>query len=121
MLSKPTANTWSESNSASLHQTQGASNFSNTLVWNNLPLPEVSEATRQKIIEAGQGVLEARELHPERSLAAHYNPLAMDPRLVKAHDKLDAVVDRAFGAKRTCTTEKERQEILFARYAELSS
>lgn len=96
-------------------------NFSNTLVWNNLPLPEVSEATRQKIIEAGQGVLEARELHPERSLAAHYNPLAMDPRLVKAHDKLDAVVDRAFGAKRTCTTEKERQEILFARYAELSS
>ncbi len=25
MLSKPTANTWSESNSASLHQTQGAS------------------------------------------------------------------------------------------------
>lgn len=25
MLSKPTANSWSESNSASLHQTQGAS------------------------------------------------------------------------------------------------
>ncbi|MCM3484185.1 DNA methyltransferase [Kocuria rosea] len=95
--------------------------FSGTVVWNNLPLPPVAEATRQKIIEAGHGVLEARELHPEKSLAAHYNPLAMDPKLVKAHDKLDAVVDRAFGAKRTCTTEKERQEILFARYAELSA
>lgn len=95
--------------------------FSNTLVWNNLPLPPREAATRQKIIDAGHGVMAARDLHPERSLAAHYNSLAMDRQLVKAHDKLDAVVDRAFGAKRTCTTEKERQEILFARYADLTS
>ncbi|WP_144836001.1 DNA methyltransferase [Kocuria rosea] len=95
--------------------------FSNTIVWNNLPLPATTELTRQKIIDAGHGVEEARNLHPERSLADHYNALAMDPQLIKAHDKLDAVVDRAFGAKRTCTTEKERQEILFARYAELTS
>ena len=26
-----------------------------------------------------QGVLDARTLHPERSLADHYNPLVMDP------------------------------------------
>lgn len=95
--------------------------FSKKLVWNTLPLPTVDDATRQKIIEAGRGVLEARQSHPEKSLAGHYNPLAMDRQLVKAHDKLDAVVDRAFGAKRTCTTEKERQEILFARYADLTS
>lgn len=95
--------------------------FSKKLVWNTLPLPSVDDATRQKIIEAGRSVLEARELHPDRSLADHYNSLAMDPQLVKAHGKLDAVVDRAFGAKRTCASEKERQEILFARYAELSS
>ncbi|WP_272027937.1 class I SAM-dependent DNA methyltransferase [Kocuria rosea] len=96
-------------------------NFSNTLVWNNLPLPAVGEATQQKIIDAGHGVLDARTLHPERSLAHHYSPLAMDPQLVKAHDKLDGVVDRAFGAKGSCASEKQRQEILFARYAELAA
>ena len=37
--------------------------FSNTLVWNTLPLPEVSEAERGKLIQAGAGVLEARALH----------------------------------------------------------
>lgn len=93
--------------------------FSKRLSWNTLPLPAVSDSQRQEIIETGQKVVAARELHPDRSLANAYNPLAMDPQLVKAHDKLDAVVDRAFGAKRTCTGEKQRQEILFARYAEL--
>ena len=81
----------------------------------------MEDTTRAKIIAAGHGVLAARSAHPERSLADQYNPLAMDPELVRAHDKLDAVVDRAFGAKRTCATDEERLEILFARYAELSS
>ncbi|MDK6499227.1 hypothetical protein QP341_25475, partial [Escherichia coli] len=51
--------------------------FSNTLVWNTLPLPEISETDRDKLIEAGAGVLAARAEHPERSLAQHYAPLAM--------------------------------------------
>ena len=94
--------------------------FSNTVVWNNLPLPKLEPETRQKIIDAGHGVLEAREKHPERTLAQHYNPLVMDPELLKAHAKLDASVDTAFGAKGSCEDEKQRQEILFARYAELT-
>ncbi|GAB4097669.1 N-6 DNA methylase [Brachybacterium horti] len=94
--------------------------FSATVVWNNLPLPEVSEDVRQKIIDAGHGVLEARALHPERSLAEHYNPLAMQPALIKAHDDLDRVVDKAFGARKALHTEEERQQILFKRYAELT-
>ena len=93
--------------------------FSKKLVWNTLPLPWVSQDVRESIIEAGTKITEARALHPDRSLANAYNRLAMDSLLVRAHDKLDAVVDRAFGAKRTCKGEKERQEVLFARYAEL--
>ena len=95
--------------------------FSNTLVWNTLPLPEVDEGLRQKIIEAGKSVLEARALRPERSLADHYNPLAMDPALLTAHRTLDKVVDKAFGCKIADPTEQDRQETLFARYAELTS
>lgn len=94
--------------------------FSNTLTWNTLPLPAPAPALREKIIAAGQNILEVRALHPERSLAEHYDPLAMDPALIKAHRALDTVVDKAFGAKSTCRSEQERQETLFARYAELT-
>lgn len=94
--------------------------FGSTLSWYTVPLPPVTDELHDQIIAAGQGVLDARALHPERSLAEHYNPLVMAPELVKAHAKLDAVVDRAFGAESTCTDEKQRQEILFARYAAMT-
>lgn len=94
--------------------------FSNTLTWNTFPVPDLDDKTRAAAIKAGQGVLDARALHPDRSLADAYNPLAMDPALVKAHDKLDRVVDKAFGAERKLTTERQRLEILFVRYAEMT-
>ncbi|OIR46437.1 DNA methyltransferase [Corynebacterium sp. NML130628] len=93
--------------------------FANTLTWNTFPVPELDDKTRQRIIDAGKKVLAARELHPERSLAEHYNPLAMDPALLKAHAALDKEVDKAFGAPRKRTSEKQRQEILLAAYATL--
>ena len=88
--------------------------FSNTLVWNNLPLPKVVDELRLKIIEAGKGVLAARALHPERSLAEHYNPLAMDPALLKAHAELDKVVDKAFGATKALKSNEERLQVLLS-------
>ncbi|MCT2188412.1 MULTISPECIES: DNA methyltransferase [Corynebacterium] len=94
--------------------------FANTLTWNTFPVPELDKKTRQRIINAGKKVLDARALHPERSLAEHYNPLAMSPELVKAHDALDREVDKAFGAPRKLTTERQRQELLFVSYAELT-
>lgn len=94
-------------------------NFSNTIVWNNLPLPKIDPSLREKIIDAGQEVLKVREKYPERTLAQHYNPLVMDPALLKAHARLDTFVDKAFGAKGVCEDEKQRQEILFERYADM--
>lgn len=96
-------------------------NFANTLTWNTFPVPELEEKQREAIIKAGEKVLEARALHPERSLAEHYNPLAMAPELLKAHDALDKAVDTAFGAPRKLTTEKQRLELLFKNYEELTS
>lgn len=95
-------------------------NFANTLTWNTFPVPELDDEPRQRIIEAGQKVLAARELHPERSLAEHYNPLAMDPALIKAHDALDKEVDKAMGAPRKLTAERQRQELLFENYARMA-
>lgn len=95
-------------------------NFAATLTWNTFPVPDIDNTSKERIIAAGKKVLEARELHPGRSLADHYNPLAMDPALLKAHDALDKEVDKAFGAPRKLSTERQRQELLFENYARLS-
>ena len=101
--------------------------FANTVVWNNLPLPQISEEQRRKVIAAGRKVLAAREAIEERagkpvSLADMYASLAtMDPALRAAHDELDSAVDIAFGATRRCSSDAKRLEILFERYQELAA
>ena len=95
--------------------------FANKVVWNTLPLPEVSDKQRAAIIAAGQGVLEARAEQPGVSLADMYNPLAMSPSLLKAHRALDRAVDRAFGARKALETNEQRLAILFKRYQEMTA
>lgn len=95
--------------------------FANKIVWNTLPLPEVSDKQRAAIIAAGQGVLAARAEQPGVSLADMYNPLAMAPSLLKAHRALDRAVDRAFGARKALETNEERLAILFKRYQEMTA
>lgn len=95
--------------------------FSNKIVWNTLPLPEVSDKRRTAIIAAGQGVLDARAEQPGVSLANMYNPLAMAPSLLKAHRALDRAVDRAFGARKALETNEQRLAILFKRYQEMTA
>ena len=95
--------------------------FASTLTWNTFPVPDLADGSRGKIIAAGKKVLDVRAHHPERSLADHYNPLAMDPALIRAHDGLDREVDRALGASRKLTNDRQRLELLFVRYAELTA
>ncbi|WP_053089337.1 class I SAM-dependent DNA methyltransferase [Rothia dentocariosa] len=100
--------------------------FANTIVWNNLPLPPVSEDLRARIIAAGKKILAAREAIEERAgervgLDKMYASLDdMDPALRKAHEELDLVVDVAFGASRPCTSNNQRISILIDRYLELT-
>lgn len=100
--------------------------FSNTIVWNNLPLPPVSEDLRARIIAAGKKILAAREAIEECTgervgLDKMYASLDdMDPALRKAHEELDSVVDIAFGASRPCTSNDQRISILIDRYLELT-
>lgn len=95
--------------------------FSASIVWNNFPIQPLSVEMRQSIIDAGNGVVAARNLRPKRSLAQHYDPANMAPELIAAHEQLDSVVDEALGAEGRCDTERECQQILFTRYAELTA
>ena len=94
--------------------------FSNTIVWNNLPLPQLSDELRQKVIDAGRGVIDARAGHEGQSLADLYDPDFMPADLRKAHQRLDKVVDAAFGAKKPCSSNDERLQVLFDRYVEMT-
>src|SRR5699024_7084995 len=95
--------------------------LSNTLTWNTFPVPNFDAGARRAIINAGQKILDARELTQERSLEDLYDPypVAASGPVQKAHDDLDRIVDRIFGAHRRLTTEKQRQELLFPAYEQL--
>ena len=95
-------------------------NFSNTLVWNNLPLPGISEDLKREIIAAGKNILNVRDLWPETSLADMYNPLGMKKELLSAHRLLDVAVDKAFGATKPLTDNVQREGLLFQQYLNLT-
>jgi hypothetical protein len=95
--------------------------YSNAIVYNNYPWPEsVTDAKRQAVENAAQAVLDAREEHPQASLADLYDPLAMPSNLVKAHARLDRAVDRCYRSQ-PFPNERNRVEYLFKLYQKLTA
>lgn len=95
--------------------------YSIGIVYNNFPWPDnPSEAHQQKIEQAAQAVLDARAQFPGATLADLYDPLTMPPALVKAHQKLDAAVDAAYG-KKNFKNDAERVAFLFELYRKYTS
>lgn len=95
--------------------------FSNTLVWNSLPLPPVGPELKAQIIQEGLEIIKVRETFQGKSLADIYNPLGMSPNLIKAHENLDRLVDKAFGAKKPLSNNVERETLLFEQYLNLTN
>jgi hypothetical protein len=105
--------------------------YSVTIVYNNFPWPALTPTLSQRereqtsspnrLIEAAaQAVLDARAQFPGSTLADLYDPLSMPPALLKAHQKLDAAVDKAYG-KTGFKSDAERVAFVFARYQALRS
>lgn len=93
--------------------------FSNTIVWNNLPIPVLDTAARETIIQAGKAIEAARDAHSDRTLAELYRPETMPADLRSAHDAVDSLVNRAFEARSKRPALVERQRLLFDRFAQL--
>ncbi|MCC7476165.1 MAG: hypothetical protein IT425_12280, partial [Pirellulales bacterium] len=79
-----------------------------------------SDTKRNKVEEAAQAVLDAREAYPDCSLADLYDPLVMPANLVKAHAKLDRAVDRCYRTQ-PFASERNRIEYLFNLYQQLTA
>lgn len=66
-------------------------------VYNNFPWPEATASQKAKIEQTAQGILDARNLYPDSSLADLYDPLTMPPELRKAHQVNDRAVMQGYG------------------------
>ena len=93
--------------------------YSNTIVYNNFPWPSPTLEQKAKIEQTAQGILDARALYPDSSLADLYDPLTMPPELRKAHDRNNVAVMKAYGFP-TSMSEADCVAALMKMYQELT-
>lgn len=71
--------------------------YSINIVYNNFPWPTPTDEKKAKIEQTAQGILDARALYPDSSLADLYDELTMPPELRRAHQANDRAVMDAYG------------------------
>lgn len=94
--------------------------YSNTIVYNNFPVPPLTDAAREQLTVAALRILDVREYHCERTLAELYDPDLMPEDLQLAHMAVDDLVDSIY-AKRGYETDEQRLSDLFAMYEEMTA
>ena len=92
--------------------------YSNTIVYNNFPVRELTGAEKQELTQLALRVLDVREYHCEKTLAELYDPELMPANLREAHEAVDAFVDGLY-SKRMYETDEERLSDLFAMYEDM--
>ncbi|WP_435905865.1 DNA methyltransferase [Leucobacter sp. W1153] len=93
--------------------------YSNTIVYNNFPVPPLSDALKEELTERALRVLDVREYHSELTLADLYDPDKMPENLRRAHRELDDLVDSIY-RKRDFSSDEERLSLLFEMYAKMT-
>lgn len=89
--------------------------YSNSVVYNTFPFPELTEPDREELAGKATNVLVAREADASLSLADQYDPDKMPTQLRNAHIELDTFVDSLYQS-RPFTSDTKRMEVLIARY-----
>lgn len=96
--------------------------YSNTLVYNTFPVPELSQRRKNEIEDLVLKILDIRDEEGGTLAELYGSPLAekdpkpMNPRLLKAHQELDAVIDRAYKAS-GFKDDNERLSLLLDMYS----
>ncbi|MGP5523497.1 DNA methyltransferase [Glutamicibacter arilaitensis] len=94
--------------------------YSNTIVYNNFPVPPLKESAKERLTVAGLHVLDVREYHCEKTLAELYDPEKMPDDLCLAHAEVDALVDSIY-SKKPYETDEQRLSDLFALYEQMTA
>jgi type I restriction-modification system DNA methylase subunit len=93
--------------------------YSSDIVYNNFPWLTPTQQQKEKIEETAKGILDARALFTDSSLADLYDPLTMPLELRKAHIANDKAVMASYGFG-TKMTEAECVAELFKMYQKLA-
>lgn len=93
--------------------------YSIKIVYNNFPWPNPTDDQKVKIEQTAQGILDARALYPDCSLADLYDEVTMPPELRKAHQQNDRAVMQAYGFDLKTTTEESCVAELMKLYQKL--
>jgi hypothetical protein len=94
--------------------------YSNTIVYNNFPVPAFPAAVKEQLTVAALRVLDVREYHCERTQAELYDPNLMPDDLRTAHGELDDLVDSIY-SKRVYEADEQRLSELFALYMAMTA
>ncbi len=89
-------------------------------VYNNFPWPTPTDEQKASIEQTAQGILDARALYPDKSLADLYDPDKMPAELKTAHEANDRAVMDAYGFD-YAMTEPEIVAELMKMYQELTA
>ena len=95
--------------------------YSSSVVYNNFPWPTPTNKQRAAIEQTAQGILDARALYPDSSLANLYDPITMPPELLKAHRANDKAVMQAYGFWGKLNSESECVAELMKMYEQLTA
>lgn len=95
-------------------------NYSKDIVYNNFPWCSPTDEQKAKIEETAQGILNARALYPDCSLADLYDEITMPPELRRAHRENDRAVMRAYEFDVKTMTESMCVSELMKMYRELT-
>lgn len=94
--------------------------YSNTIVYNNFPVPPLSDAAKERLTQVALRVLDVREYHCEKTLAELYDPNEMPADLHAAHAEVDDLVDSIY-SKKGYETDEQRLSDLFALYKRMTA
>lgn len=94
--------------------------YSNTIVYNNFPVPPLSDTVKEGLTVAALRILDVREYHCEQTLAELYDPDKMPDDLRTAHAEVDALVDSIY-SKKPYETDEQRLSDLFAMYERMTA
>ena len=93
--------------------------YSAVLCYNTFPVPPLSSEDKQRLTEGAVGILRAREMYSDKTLAELYDPDKMPAPLRDAHRTLDDIVDSLYQqGERKFESDDARLERLFNMYAE---
>lgn len=90
-----------------------------SFVYNNFPIPPLSDETKAALEEAVFEIIDIREEFHEMTYAEMYDPDKMPAKLLQAHRALDAIVDRCY-RKTPFKDVTERLEHLIALYKKMT-